>query len=201
MGFAADPALVWRFYSARRDAAEAASPNAAHLALAAVEERLGERFLLATQNVDGLHGRAGSRRLLEIHGSLFRTRCSRCSLTPFEDRSRHPAPPLPTCDACAGRGRTAYLRPDIVWFGEGLDPAILDAIETFITAGPGRRLVFLAVGTSGRVWPAAGFVHAAAAAGGETWLVNLDPTEGDDDFARVIHGAAGEVLPTLLGVG
>src|SRR5450759_2277649 len=86
-GFATDPALVWRFYSQRRAQAAAAAPNRAHRALAALEDRLGDRFLLATQNVDGLHQRAGSRRVVEMHGSLWRTRCAVCPAPPFDDRT------------------------------------------------------------------------------------------------------------------
>jgi len=198
-GFATDPGLVWRFYSARRAAALAAQPNPAHLALAAVEGRLEDRFLLVTQNVDGLHRRAGSRRLIEIHGSLFRTRCSRCDLPPFADESLHESG-APGCERCAARGRRADLRPDIVWFGELLDSDHLRRVEAFAEEGPGERLVFVAVGTSGNVWPVAGFVDLAAAVGGETWLVNLEPAHNDWRFDRIVRGAAGEVLPVLLGV-
>ncbi len=196
-GFAADPALVWRFYSARREHAAAAQPNPAHRALAALERRLGDRFLLATQNVDGLHARAGSERLVEVHGSLWRTRCSRC-LQPAADDRRFPVePPLPTCDRCG-----ALLRPAIVWFGELLDPADTKRVDAFIRAAwtSDDPFVFLAVGTSGTVWPAAGYVEAAASAGAETWLVNLDSAENDGAFGRVVRGRAGEVLPDLLGV-
>ncbi len=199
-GFAADPALVWRFYSARRVAALAARPNAAHLALAALERRIGDRLMLVTQNVDGLHRRAGSERLVEIHGSVFRTRCARCSRPPFPDESLHESEP-PACERCAAEGRRGLLRPDIVWFGEMLDSADLRRVEEFAGRRPGERLVFVAVGTSGNVWPVAGFVDLAAVAGAETWLVNLDPAENAWRFDRVVRGPAGDVLPGLLGVG
>jgi NAD-dependent deacetylase len=198
-GFAADPGLVWRFYSARRRAALAARPNPAHRALAHLERRLGDRFLLVTQNVDGLHLRAGSERLIEIHGSLFRTRCSRCGRPPFSEQALHEEE-VPACERCAAAGRRANLRPDIVWFGELLDQGHLGRVEAFAAGGPGERLVFVGVGTSGAVWPVAGFVDLAAAAGGETWLVNLDPAANDWRFDRVVRGRAGEVLPTVLGV-
>jgi NAD-dependent deacetylase len=199
-GFAADPALVWRFYSGRRAAALASRPNAAHRALTALERQIGDRFLLVTQNVDGLHRRAGSERLVEIHGSLFRTRCSRCSRPPFADEALHESG-VPSCERCAAEGRRAYLRPDIVWFDELLDGDHLRQVEAFAETGPGERLVFVAVGTSGNVWPVAGFVDLAAAAGGETWLVNLDPAQNDWRFDHLVRGPAGEVLPAVLGVG
>ncbi len=194
--FEADPVLVWRFYSERRAGAAAARPNRAHLALAALEERLGDRFLLATQNVDGLHHRAGSRRVIEVHGSLWRTRCSRCAAPPFEDHA-DVSPPLPRCSRC-----DALLRPAIVWFGELLDAEDTRRIERFIvTASRGRaRLVFLAVGTSGNVWPAAGYVGLARSAGASTWLVNLEPADNAGAFENFVQGRAGAVLPALLGV-
>ena len=195
-GFAADPALVWRFYSERRAQAAAALPNRAHRALAELEARLGDRFLLATQNVDGLHQRAGSQRVVEMHGSLWRTRCSVCPAPPVEDRGLV-EPPLPRCARCGG-----LLRPAIVWFGELLDAADTRRIERFIvsSARGASRLVFLAVGTSGNVWPAAGYVSLARSAGADTWLVNLDPAENVGAFDHFVQGPAGEVLAPLLGV-
>ena len=192
-GFAADPQLVWRFYSLRREGAAKVQPNPGHLALAKLEQQLGERFLLATQNVDGLHARAGSRRLLAIHGELFQSRCERCNV-PFADASTHFASPLPRCETCQGA-----IRPHIVWFGETLDPSHLETVGAFIQ-GAGRHLVFLAVGTSGQVYPAAGLVDAARDVGGRTWLIDAAP--GDDYAARfdhVVRGKSGEVLPSLFG--
>jgi len=195
-GFATDPALVWRFYSQRRAQAAAAAPNPAHAALAALEDRLGDRFLLATQNVDGLHQRAGSRRVVEMHGSLWRTRCAVCSAPPFEDRALV-EPPLPRCTRCGGA-----LRPAIVWFGEMLDAGDTRRIERFVVSSPAGRnaLVFLAVGTSGNVWPAAGYVGLAQSAGAVTWLVNLEAAENVGAFDHFVQGLAGQVLPALLGV-
>ena len=195
-GFAADPTLVWRFYSQRRAQAAAAAPNPAHRALAALEDRLGDRFLLATQNVDGLHQRAGSRRVVEMHGSLWRTRCAVCTAPPFDDRAPV-QPPLPRCIRCGG-----LLRPAIVWFGELLDAADMRRIERFIVASsPGRSpLVFLAVGTSGNVWPAAGYVGMARSVGAVAWLVNLEAAENVGAFDHFVQGPAGEVLAPLLGV-
>ncbi len=193
-GFAADPDLVWRFYSLRRRDAAAAEPNAAHRALAALERRLGDRFLLVTQNVDGLHARAGSGRVVEIHGTLWRTRCSRCLRPPHPDAAFPVEAPLPRC-TCG-----ALLRPDIVWFGEMLDPAVTRRIDRFIHEAAGGPFVFLAVGTSGTVYPAAGYVQAARQRGARTWLVNLDPAENAGAFDEVVAGPAGATLPRLLGV-
>lgn len=193
-GFAADPALVWRFYSLRRQAAARVQPNEGHRALARLEEKLGDRFLLATQNVDGLHARAGSRRLIAMHGELFMSRCERCE-SPFPDERLFLAPPLPVCGDCGGAER-----PHIVWFGEALDPAHLRAIDRFIGEA-GEQLIFLAVGTSGLVYPAAALVDLARQVGGQTWLVDLAPSpEHARRFDHVVAGPSGQVLPQLLGV-
>lgn len=190
--FRRDPALVWHFYSERRAAAAAASPNAAHRALAELEDLLGDRFLLVTQNVDGLHARAGSRRLVEIHGSLWRTKCSACRLPPFSDEAFPIEPPLPRCPRCEAGGRTALLRPDIVWFGEPLDPGLQGRVIDFIRAAhaSSERFVFLAVGTSGQVYPAAAYVDAAKAGGAETWLANLEEPANVASFDRRFIGPA-----------
>jgi NAD-dependent deacetylase len=190
-GFEADPQRVWRFYSQRREGALRVSPNPGHEALATLEGRLGDRFLLATQNVDGLHARAGSKRLICIHGELFKTRCERCN-EPFADTKTY-VDEVPHCSTCNGR-----LRPHIVWFSEMLNPAHLSQIDAFIAAA-GADLVFFAIGTSGQVYPAAGFVDAARHAGGQCWLVDVDPpTEYAKRFDRVVRGKSGEVLPALF---
>jgi NAD-dependent deacetylase len=200
VGFVRDPALVWQFYSLRREQAATVEPNAGHRALAAMEQRLGDRFLLVTQNVDGLHQRAGSERVIEIHGSLFRTKCSSCDLAPFADEASYLGRALPTCDRCEGTGRKALLRPDIVWFGEMLDPSHLQAIDAFMRRDPGSPFVFIAVGTSGAVWPAAGLVNQARSLGASTVLVNAEPAENTVRFHRFVQGKSAEVLPDLLGV-
>lgn len=196
-GFVDDPILVWRFYSQRRADAKAVAPNAGHHALARLEERLGDRFLLATQNVDGLHTKAGSARVVEMHGTLWKTRCSRCDREPFDDDEVYLGD-LPGCGACAKRGESALLRPHIVWFGERLDPRDLARIDAFVRASRGSRLVFLAVGTSGRVSPASELVVHARDAGAETWLVNLEPSDNQGAFEHVVQGASGAVLPSLF---
>ena len=198
-GFRRDPLLVWRFYSKRRQAALTCQPNPGHHALAALEQRLGERFLLVTQNVDELHRKAGNRRLVEIHGRLFQTRCAHCDRPPFDDQRSYEDPDHPPrCELCQARGRMGLLRPHIVWFGELLDPAHLEQIAAFVQRGARERLVFLAAGTSGAVYPAAGLVMDARRAGGETWLVNAEPPDNVHAFQHFIQGKSGEVLPGLL---
>jgi NAD-dependent deacetylase len=195
-GFHRDPKLVWRFYSERRTKARTCEPNPGHRALAAAEDHLQDRFLLVTQNVDGLHRRAGSRRLIEIHGNLFKARCAHCRREPFDDERTYGGDNLPLCDVCAAAGRTGLLRPHIVWFGEMLDPDHLLQIDAFLQGG--GRLVFLAVGTSGAVYPAAGLVSSARQRGAETWLVNAEPPENVSLFEHFVQGPSGRVLPELL---
>lgn len=190
-GFAADPRLVWKFYSQRRRGLDAVKPNAAHHALVEVERRLGERFLLVTQNVDGLHAAAGSQRMVEMHGNIMRTKCSGCRRAPFPDRASYDAA-LPPCDECG-----APLRPDVVWFGEAIPSGALDAIERFVSRRD-ARLVFLAVGTSGVVYPAAGLVDVVRRAGGTSWLVNAERPANVSSFDHVEIGPAGTVLPALF---
>lgn len=195
-GFAKNPALVWRFYSQRRERAREVAPNPGHRALVDLEARLGDRFLLVTQNVDGLHRKAGSTRMIELHGNLFTSRCTRCARPPFPDETAYPEGELPRCAECATRGVRALLRPHIVWFGEQLDPEDLERIGDFVTRA--ERLVFLAVGTSGAVYPAAGLVDVARRAGAECWLINADPAENRARFDHFIQGRSGEILPVLL---
>lgn len=164
--YARDPDLVWTWYAERYRTCAAAGPNGAHRALAALEDRVGDGFLLATQNVDGLHARAGSRRLVELHGNLATGRCERCRhvqpLPPAADF----APP-PTCERCGSR-----MRPNVVWFGESLPEAALErAWEAFRTAE-----VALVVGTSAVVQPAASLGLLAQEAGAVLIEVNLEET-------------------------
>ncbi len=182
---------LWRLYSERRRHALASGPNPAHFAIADFQRARPDAVTLFTQNVDGLHARAGSPETIELHGSAFRTRCTnpRCDLPPFADtRSYDAVPECPTC----GHG----LRPDVVLFGENLPEAALRRANSALAACD----LFLAVGTSGTVWPAAAFVGLAAQAGAKTVLVNLDEGEGAGEFDEVILGRAEEVLPRLLAV-
>jgi len=199
-GFEDDPALVWRFYSERRAAAAPCQPNPGHHALVALERRLGDRFLLATQNIDGLHRAAGSERLVELHGNLYKTRCSRCDRPPFEDREVYPTGKLPACGECDAAGAFALLRPHIVWFGEALDGSHMDRVDRFMRHAREQRLVFIAAGTSGVVYPAAGFVDEARRHGAETWLVNMEPADNRSCFHHFVQGPSGTVLPALFGV-
>jgi NAD-dependent deacetylase len=185
-----NPELVWQFYSARREAAEKALPNAAHLALAELEAELGDRFFLCTQNVDDLHERAGSRNLLHMHGELFVSRCSEdCGRPPVPDRALYP-----TLDSIARCACGAWMRPHIVWFGEV--PLEMDRISAEIA----RATVMLVVGTSGSVYPAANFVHWARQQGARTIYVGPEAPLNAAAFTHVVTGKAGEVLPGLLVV-
>ena len=183
-----NPALVWEFYSARRAAAEMAQPNAAHLALARLEQQLGDSFFLCTQNVDDLHEKAGSQRLLHMHGELFVSRCSEeCRSKPVGDRAVYAS-----LDAVGRCACGAVLRPHIVWFGE--TPMEMDRI----TAELRRATVMLVVGTSGSVYPAASFVRWARQAGARTVYVGPEEPLNAVEFSRVVLGNAGAVLPGLL---
>lgn len=183
----ANPGLVWGFYSMRRRDAMAADPNAGHIALAAVEQRMGERFYLCTQNVDDLHERAGSRRIHHMHGTLFQSRCVRCDV-PFPDNALYDsAGDLPRCTDCGER-----VRPHVVWFGEV--PLGMDDIYRELD----RATVVLVVGTSGSVYPAAGFVSIANQRGIRTVYAGPEEPLNADAFDEIVLGTAAEVLPRLL---
>lgn len=190
-GFKKDPDLVWRFYSERRKQAGQALPNLAHLKLAELGDRLGPRFLLVTQNVDALHVRAGSKRVIEMHGNLYRTRCSRkkCKRDVTVDANVYETTPL--CEKCGEN-----LRPHIVWFGENLDPTHIERIERFMQYP--RPTLFLAIGTSGSVYPAAGLVRLAKQHGITSYLINKDVAENEADFDVVLRGSACDVLSEVL---
>jgi len=187
--FDRDPALVSAWYDHRRMAALAAEPNAAHVAIAALERRVaaaGGRFALLTQNVDRLHQRAGSERVVELHGSLavWRDHGSGRRVTPGP--TPFPTHPMPGPDG-------GWLRPDVVWFGEYLSE---QALATAASASTWCD-VFLVVGTSAVVYPAAGLVGRAAAAGAVTVEVNLEATPATVDHRLI--GPAAAVLPRLVG--
>ena len=183
-----NPALVWEFYSERRAQSAKAKPNPAHLALADLEARLGERFFLCTQNVDDLHERAGSVRLVHMHGELARARCEReCGRPPVEDHAIYRS--LDEVGRCACGGR---MRPRIVFFGE--IPLEMDRIQEEIQ----KATLMVVVGTSGSVYPAASFVHWARQGGARTVYVGPEPPLNASAFTHVVEGKAGEVLPGLF---
>ncbi len=188
--FARDPAQVWRFYNMRRAKLAAVRPNAGHMALVELERRLGpERFMLVTQNVDGLHHAAGSRRVLEIHGALRRVRCTGCGAR--EDRGTEPLPDLPACGVCG-----QLLRPDVVWFEEALPPEIWFQAEE-----AARRCdAFLVVGTSAVVYPAAGLIAQAKESGACVIEVNLTATDASRLADVCLHGPSATVLPKLVSL-
>jgi NAD-dependent deacetylase len=186
-----NPTLVWEFYSARRASAQAAQPNPAHFALAKLEQQLGDRFFLCTQNVDDLHERAGSTRIVHMHGELAKSRCeAECGRQPIEDHAVYRT--LAEVGRCACGSR---LRPHIVFFGE--IPLEMDRIEREIA----RATVMVVVGTSGSVFPAANFVHWARQAGARTIYIGPEPPLNAAAFTQVVEGNAGEVLPGLFQVG
>jgi NAD-dependent deacetylase len=183
-----NPALVWEFYSGRRRDGSKAEPNPAHVALAELEARLGDRFFLCTQNVDDLHERAGSMRLVHMHGELSKARCEReCGRQPVEDRAIYRS--LDEVGRCACGGR---LRPHIVFFGE--IPLEMDRIQEEI----GNSTLMVVVGTSGSVYPAASFVQWARQGGARTVYVGPEPPLNAQAFTQVVEGKAGEVLPGLF---
>jgi len=184
--FARDPRLVWEWYNWRRELIAAKTPNAAHTALADLERRSPDYWLI-TQNVDGLHRAAGSTKLSEIHGNIWKVRCTVCGAV--EDNHDVPIQILPTCRHCRG-----LLRPHIVWFGEPLAASDLARCAAALQACD----VLLVIGTSGVVYPAAGFASAAKAAGAFVAEINPDATPQSDVVDVSVKGRAKEVLPLLL---
>lgn len=187
-GYQRDPALVQRFYNGRRHALQSAEivPNAAHLALAELERQLGDSFLLVTQNIDNLHERAGSHRVLHMHGELLKARCTQSGQV--VDWSEE----LSTEARCTCCQFPAPLRPHVVWFGEmplGM-AEIYGALE--------RADVFVAIGTSGHVYPAAGFVQEATSQGAHTVELNLEPSQVGNAFAERTYGLASDVVPQFV---
>ena len=187
--FARDPGRVQAFYNARRDAALAASPNAAHLALARLQAELAARgggLTLVTQNVDDLHERAGSARVLHMHGELLKARCTGCDAVVGWRTDLGATDPCPAC------ARTGTLRPHVVWFGEM--PLHLAEIEDALAAAD----LFAAIGTSGAVYPAAGFVGMARAHGVRTCELNLEPSDTSNQFQERRYGLATAVVPAWV---
>jgi NAD-dependent deacetylase len=179
---AADPELVHRFYDARRAALATVEPNAAHRALARLDAEWPGELLIVTQNVDDLHERAGATRMLHMHGELLSALCADCG---SRETWRRDMPPGSACGSCGAPA----LRPDIVFFGEM--PYEMERID----AALGRADLFVSVGTSGAVYPAAGFVQSARYHGAETLELNLDPSAGSGWFGESRRGPASELVP------
>ncbi len=185
--FASDPRLVWEWYDWLRALIHKAKPNPGHLALTKLQRRAKGRFTLVTQNMDGLHERAGSHDVIKLHGDIWLLRCTKCGQ---EGRNEQvPMDPLPPVCGCGG-----ILRPAIVWFGEMLPE---DEWERAMDAARTADL-FLSIGTSAIVYPAAGLVQVACHSGARVAIVNPDPTPTDELAEWILRGPAGEVLPRLL---
>ena len=181
-GFARDPELVQRFYDARREAVQKVSPNPAHEALAKLDAEWEGELLIVTQNVDDLHERAGARRVLHMHGELLSALCSRCEARHSWSETLLDQPACPGCGAQA-------LRPDVVWFGEM--PYQMERIYAHLR----RADLFVSIGTSGAVYPAAGFVRDARELGARTLELNLERSEGSYWFNESRQGRASELVP------
>jgi NAD-dependent deacetylase len=186
--FAADPEAVHAFYNMRRRNLVAAKPNAAHAALARLEAALagtGGGLFLCTQNLDDLHEQAGHRAVHHMHGELLKARCTRCDAVAGWRTDLATATPCPSC------GRAGGMRPDVVWFGEM--PYGLDRIDEALAAAD----LFVAIGTSGAVYPAAGYVAEARARGIPTVELNLDPSDNAHAFDDARYGPATEIVPAF----
>ena len=186
--FNRNPAMVWRFYKYRYNNVIKTIPNAAHIALVELEKKLQQKFTLITQNVDGLHQIAGSNRILEMHGSLLRCRCTKCgSLYKLKDIDISAEIPLCQTD-------NAYLRPDVVWFGEM--PNAMPEIEAVLR----QTDFFVVVGTSGVVYPAAQFLTIAKSFGAKTIGINLEKPANMQYIDEFFQGKAGKMLPELIRI-
>jgi NAD-dependent deacetylase len=185
--FRRNPELVQRFYDDRRAFLAQVQPNAAHLALARLDAAWSGELLLVTQNVDDLHDRAGSKRLLHMHGELLSALCLACGAANRFTGRLIDHPPCPACGRAGGS-----LRPDIVWFDEM--PYHMDRITAAIAACD----LFVSIGTSGAVYPAAGFVQWAREAGARTLELNLEPSAGTPMFDEARHGPAGTLVPAWV---
>lgn len=185
-GFARNPARVHEFYNLRRGWLKEARPNAAHYALARLEQEHRGEVLTVTQNIDALHEAAGTKTLIHMHGELAKALCAPCGASlPWEGDLSIETP----CPAC---GETGAMRPDVVWFGEL--PREMDRIYEALAACD----LFISIGTSGAVYPAAGFVAEARASGAYTVELNLEPSDGASHFAEAIYGPATEIVPAYV---
>ncbi len=184
--FARNPELVWEWYDWRRSVLAEANPNPGHYALAELEKRVSN-FTLITQNVDGLHELAGSRNVLRLHGSIWRVRCLACQQERFDRRIPFPEIP-PKCE-CGG-----MLRPGVVWFGEALPQDVWRAAENAARSAE----LFLVIGTSAVVYPAAGLAQIAKSSGARVVEINIAETGLSDRIDQFLQGPSGELLPQLI---
>jgi len=184
-GFARNPALVHEFYNARRRNCLTAAPNAAHKALARLERDHTGDIHLVTQNIDDLHERAGGHAIWHMHGEIVRALCAACGHRWGAPETMKHTDPCPACGAAA-------TRPDVVWFGER--PYFMDEIHGFLE----KSDLFVSIGTSGSVYPAAGFVEAAASAGAWTLELNLEPSGTASAFMEVRQGRASDLVPVWV---
>jgi len=185
-GFARNPQLVHDFYNERRRAHAGVKPNAAHVALARIEREHAGDVVVVTQNIDALHEAAGSINLIHMHGELLSALCAACG-------ARHAwEEDLGVETACIACGKTGGMRPDVVWFGEM--PYHMERIAEALAAAD----LFLSIGTSGNVYPAAGFVAEARTHGAHTVELNLEPSDGASFFAEAIHGPATQIVPAFV---
>lgn len=211
--FKSNPSLVWEFYHYRREVMASKSPNPAHIAIAECEKRLkpqGRRVVVITQNIDELHKSAGSENIIELHGNLFTTRCTKCGdvrqnkdspicsalagkgePNPEATDAKIPVDQLPTCKQGSCKG---LLRPHVVWFNEGLDPTVLQEAHNELSTCD----LCLVVGTSSVVYPAAMFAPMVAARGVPVAEFNIEETPATSTFGFMFKGPAGENLPVAL---
>ncbi|MCS7159062.1 MAG: NAD-dependent deacylase [Gemmatales bacterium] len=185
-GFRRDPRRVWDWYNARRRQLLGSRPNPGHYALAELEKRVPQ-FGLITQNVDRLHQAAGSRQVVELHGNIWEVRCTGCGRR--DDRTGVELPEEPHCEVCG-----AWLRPNVVWFGEALPADAWRQAEAWAQ----RAEVFLVVGTSAEVWPAAGLIYLASNAGAKVVEINPQDTSATRVADVALRGPSGEILPQIV---
>ncbi len=189
--FRRDPQLVWEWYNWRRELISKCQPNPAHEILAAWSRRYPS-FTLITQNVDGLHEKAGAQNVVRFHGSIWEVQCwNRCPASPARWMdSRVPIPILPTCPHCGGP-----IRPGVVWFGEGIDPEVLEKSSVALFCD-----VFMTIGTSAQVYPAAALAGRARSNGAFTVEINLEATSASDSVSVAVQGPAEIILQEIEGL-
>jgi NAD-dependent deacetylase len=185
-GFHRDPPFVWTWYEARRRSIAQAQPNPGHLALAELEKK-ATTFTLITQNVDGLHDRAGSRNIIKLHGDIWITRCLKCGR---EETHHEQLTDLPPRCPCGG-----MLRPGVVWFGEDLPPGALEKASSAVIACD----LFIVAGTSAQVYPAAGLIPLALRRRATVIEINPEETDFSSEVTHALRGTSAEILPQLLG--